>query len=540
MSTRIYSQHNTAWSGVASSSGMTMTATATGVLKRTFERLRPGHAHTATVRLYATAKTGTTVGVLIQGRSHEVPAGSWQTITQDLDPARTSFQIEVTGVRTADIAVEITTPDTVTAQAIPADVLALEALLPIPTDAMVWDITRWDRTAWNKPRPIPGTLVWDEGAWDRTYWLDETRTEEWTDILGPVTEITCTRGINADGPVLKAQAGTMTIRARDALDPRETGMSVGTPIRLNYWPQGHQTWAGTVSAIAVTPRKDGGYDTIITAVDVVARLASITRYGARPDGGGTETWRQRLTRLLNSMHAVPLTVAANSIDPVCPTVWETSVAAHLDALVATTGGAWNATRYSGITVRASLPTTAPAITLTDSHDDDAETTFVYHYSDGPAAWDTSQLVAAIDATTHTAAPDDDGEWHATDQTITVANETTAAAWTGMRTTVDLLTPTEQATREAATRLLRRASTAPLMTSVTLWPCPASGPSASSTGAESRSLRDIARISYLDPMEPVTAIQRGERATELVASITHRITPTTWRTDLTLTPTERTP
>lgn len=533
--TTIYNVHNTSWTGVASSSGMTMTAGASGILSKVFERLRPGHAHTATVRIYATAKAGTIVGVLIQGRSHEVPAGSWRTITQDLDPARTSCPIEVTGVRTADITVEITTPDTISAQAIPADALALEALLPIPTKALIWDVGRWDRTAWNKTRPIPGTLIWDEGQWDHAYWHDETRTEEWTDILGPVTEITCTRGINADGPVLKAHAGTMTIHARDALDPRKTGMSVGTPVRLYYWPGGYQVWAGTVSAISVTPRKDGGYDTVITAVDAVARLAAITRYGARPDGGGNETWRQRLTRLLTSVSGVPLTVSANSTAPVCPTVWETSLASHIDALVATTGGAWNATRYSGINVRAILPTTAPTITLTDSHDDDSTTTYVWHYSEGPAAWDTARLIAQIDATTHTAAPDNDGEWHATDQTITVANDTAVAAWAGARAPVDLITPTEQATREAATRLLRRASTAPILTSATIWPCPASGPSASSTGAASQSTRDIARISYLDPMDPIIAIQRGERATQLVASITHRITPTTWRTDLTLTP-----
>ena len=166
--------------------------------------------------------------------------------------------------------------------------------------------------------------------------------------------------------------------------------------------------------------------------------------------------------------------------------------------------------------------------LTDTHDDDGNPVPVWHYTDGPASWSASQLIAAIDATTHDAALNTENQqWNAADTKITVSNATTASAWGGATVSVDMLAlSTGDSLETSARRLLRRATTAPLMTSARLIP----------TGANLTSpLSKIRACASLDPLTVVSARQRDESGDVYIAGITHDITPTSWQTDITLTP-----
>ena len=227
-------------------------------------------------------------------------------------------------------------------------------------------------------------------------------------------------------------------------------MAWGTPIRLYHWPTATLIWTGWVTDLATTPAKTGRGSTTITASDAVARLVAVTRYGARPEGGRTETWRQRLARLMTSAPAgLEYTVRTTSETEVCPTVWETDLASHLDALVATTGGAWTVTRDGRIEVWATLPDQAPALTLTDTLDLPDDGTEAIAYTAGPSTWTAARVIAGIEATTHDAAPDEQGEWRAADTTVTVTDTTSTASWGGMSVRVDLMTPSQgTATTEA--------------------------------------------------------------------------------------------
>ena len=528
MSTIITDQRSTGWSGATSQSG---------TLMRTDQRLRwtttlvPPDLKDLFLTLDIWIDTPSATGsVVIQGRSWTVHPRQWGTIRETLDPTRPVI-IDITGVTAADARVRIHTTTTLPVDARPHDVLALEAYCPIPTAALVWDRDRWDRAAWQTTRAVPGTLVWDYGRWDKRYWYDQTLTMAWTPILGPTTRLTTSRGIQGEGPVLTAQAGHLTIEAT-GLDPRALGISYATPIRLYHWPTQTEIFTGTVSDVRTTPHKNGPATIQITAADAVARLAGTTRYGARPDSGGEETWRQRLARLMASVPQVAYTTRTTSTAPVCPTVWETSLANHIDALVATTGGAWCARRDTGIDVWATLPDTAPALTLTDTHNDDALTPTVLHYSAGPATWSSAALISAIEATTHTAAPDDAGEWRAADRTITVTNPTTTAAWRGATAKVDMLAPATAGAHEtAARRLLRRATTTPTLASATI-------PIVSARTAPATHAARMALAAALDPLTPVIASQAGERARALIARVTHTITPHTWTTTTDLTPNQK--
>lgn len=516
------------WVGVSSRSGTTMRTT-TGTLGWSMDLLRPGRPHTVALLLYVTARSSqATVTALIQGHAHTLTPGTWVSVRQDVDTTR-PVRVDISGVAGADVTVTVTTPDTVPDSPVPADVLAMDAWLPIPTAALRWDISRWDRSAWQTTRAVPGTLIWDEGRWDATYWEDQTLTECWTPILGPCTRVAASRGVAATGPVLAAQAGTLAIQATDDLNPRALGMAWGTPVRLYHWPTSTLIWSGWVTDLSTTPAKTGRGSTTITASDAVARLVAVTRYGARPEGGRTETWRQRLARLMASAPTgLTYTVRSSSDAPVCPTVWETDLASHLDALVATTGGAWTVTRDGRIEVWATLPDGAPALTLTDTLDLPQGAGEVIAYTDGPATWTAASVISGIEATTHDAAPDERGEWRATDTTVTVTDATTTASWGGMSVRVDLMTPSDTASiTAAARRLLRRASDAPLLESATYWPV-------STRTRASQQAHAMAHAAALDPLTPATGVARGERTQALIARVTHDITPTTWKTDLDLT------
>lgn len=500
--------------------------------------INPAVSYTVTLKVWAAPASSSQVSgaVIIQGRAYEIGLRAWQTITHAVDTTR-PLVITIPSVEYANTLFTLTATDRTIddANQRPVDVLALDAYVPHPTNALVWDRDRWNRAAFNETIPAPGTLVWDRGRWDRAAWYDETLTHAWRSLLGPTRKVTARRGVSATGPVLKAEAGTLTIEATEDLDPRGIGMVVGTPVRLYHWQRLTSIWVGYVSDIKVTPLKGGGASALITCVDDVAKLAGITRYGARPDGGGPETWRARLTRLTNGLMNCPVSVQATSDEPVCPTVWETSYASHIDALVASTGGAWYASRYGGLRVYATLPAPGtPEIILTDTHADDAAPGFVWHYTQGVAEWQSSALISSIEATTHDASSDPaTGEWSANDVTVTVTDATTSAAWAGAKASVDLLTPsTGTATEDAARRLLSRVSTAPLLDKVTVIH--------TRPGNRGDRLRAaLHRASYIDPLQAVTAVQRGERTAMLIAAVEHTMTPETWETRLTLTPAERT-
>lgn len=514
------------WTGVASHTATTMTADSGGVLSTVIGWLRPGRPHTVTITVRASAPVGAgPISVVIQGTVRELIAGIGGQASAAVDTTR-PVTVAVSNVREVSVWLTVDTPDTVPANPRPADVLAADVWAPVPTQAMRWDLDRWDRTVWQTPIAAPGTLVWDRGRWGQAAWWDTELDATWTPILGPATSVTCRRGMAATGPVLKAQAGTLTVTAGKDLDPRRLGITVGAPIRLYHWPSRRAIWLGSVSDVTLTPDKDGTTTVEISAADDVARLVGITRSGARPEGGGLETWGGRLARLMGSAPGMDVTCPDALGPAVCPTVWETSLAAHLDALVATSGGWWTGNRWGGITISAGLPAGSAVMTLTDSHTGPA-TGKVWAYTAGPSAWQASALISSITGTTHAAAPDDKGEWRADDQSQTVTDPTTATAWTGTSATVDLLATSPVAATGALTRLLARATDAPPLAAATIRPVSRATKGAAQAG-------DMTAAAGIDPGQSALTIAAGEQGIAMVAAVAHTITTTTWTTELTLT------
>lgn len=496
----------------------------------TIPNLVPGHRVQVRLSITASTPTARTVVIRVGDRVR------WYLANRRYEHVETvtvgpTLVIEVTGISTGlierlDLIDQTPIPDYPT----PRDVLSLQAFFTLPGQhGLRWNTHRWNREAWTTGGERPDALTWNRHGWDTRSWaVTDSITEYWQDITTPVTDLTVTRGVQANGPALTARVGTLTIRAVDALSPRATGIHHGTPVRLIHWPTRTPIYTGVITDLTVTPHKPGGrarYEVTITASDTVARLAAITRYGAKADDGdGSEAWIARLDRLIKSAPTLQYTLDSKDAGArMCPTVWETSLAKHIDALAASVLGSWTITRTGVVSIIVNRPTT-PTLAFVDETDTDL-TRGVWSYTSIANEWSASDSIAHVTLTNHAAERDDNGEWRAHDTEVTVSDPTAADAWGGTAISVDT---TLAADLEAtARRYLTAASSEPTPTRLTLAPCHTHGPT------NRAALMD--KAARLDPLTAATVTFRGDATPVLITQVTHMITPTTWATTLDLIP-----
>ena len=505
----------------------TLTAAALGV---TIPNLVPGHR--VRVRLAITTPTPTARTVIIRVGDRV----RWYPPNRQCDHVETvtvghSLTIEVTGISTGlierlDLDDQTPLPDNPT----PRDVLSLQALYPLPGQhGLRWNTHRWNREAWTTGGDRPDTLTWDRHGWDTRSWaVTESITNYWQDITGPCTDLTVIRGVTTTGPAMSAAVGTLTAHAINALSPRATGLHHGTPIRLIHWPTRALIYTGVITDLTITPHKPGervAYEVTLTASDNVARLAAITRYGAKADDAdGSEPWTARLDRLIKSAPDLTYRVHDTAQQTVPPTVWETSLAKHLDALTASVLGSWTVDRDGSISIRVARPRSA-AITLTDA-EQSTPASGVWSYTDVNVAWTSSNTVAHVTLANHGATWDaEQNTWAADDMETTVDDPTAANAWGGAAISVDTTLPGADL-EKVARRYLAAANSDPTPASLTLV-------AAHDTGPANRAAH-MALAATLDPITAVNVHWRGEDAPSLITQVTHTITPTTWKTRLNLT------
>ena len=287
-------------------------------------------------------------------------------------------------------------------------------------------------------------------------------------------------------------------------------------------------YTGVITDLTITPHKPGSrvdYEVTLTASDNVARLASLTRYGAKADGGnGSEPWTARLDRLIKSAPELTYRIHDTATQTVPPTVWETSLAKHLDALTASVLGSWTVERDGTVSIRIARPRSA-AITLTDA-EESAITSGIWSYTDVNVAWASADAVAHVTINNHAAKWDaENSEWTADDTEATVDDPTAAAAWGGSAISINTTLPAD-AVERTARRYLAAANADPAPSSVSLVAAHDTGPA--DRGAH------MATAAKFDPISAINVEWRGEDARALITQVTHTITPTTWKTRLNLT------
>lgn len=496
----------------------------------TIDHLAPGHRITVILAVSST-QLGAPVVIRSGDTARRYPASRRYDYKATVTTGPT-LALEVSGLRSGIIErLDLIDETPVQLYPTPRDVLSLQALYPMPgATGLRWNQHRWDREAWTTGGDRPDALTWDRHAWDTHAWeVTETVTDYWQDITAPVTDMSITRGVQATGPALTARVGTLTIRAIDALSPRATGIHHGTPVKLIHWPTRTPIYTGIITDLTVTPHKPGGrtqYEVEFTCSDTVARLAAITRYGAKADGGdGSETWRARLERLITSAPGLEYTIDAAAVNArTCATVWETSLAKHIDALTASVVGSWSVTRTGTVAITVNRPTT-PALTFTDAMDTDLSRG-VWSYTSIANEWTASDSIGHVKITNHNARRDEHGAWRAEDLEVTVSDPTAADVWGGTTISIDT-TLAGNVLEATARRYLTAANTEPTPSRITLIPAHKHGPD--NRGAL---MREAAR---LDPITAATVEFRGDSTPVLITQVAHKITPTTWTTTLDLAP-----
>lgn len=405
--------------------------------------------------------------------------------------------------------------------------LSLHALLPVRgVDVFRLGTSRLGRDSLDLPALPPNLfrLGISKLGTRRLYY--EAALMTWQDILSPCTQIKCWRGVDATGPVRNAKAGTLTATAIDALDPRVTGLHHGTPIRLIHWPTREMIFTGSVTDMTITPHRPGerhSYTATLTAADAVADIIGITRYGAKAtSANGSETWTARVKRLFASAPNHEVIITDDSYALLCATVWETSLAKHIDAAVASIGGHWIVGRSGAIRVSPHAAYANSGISFTDETPTDTDTN-IWSYTVIDRAWNAASSITSITATNH-GAKLESGEWRADDTEITVTDQAAKETWKGTDATVDTtLLPRD--IEPLVQSLLRAAPDQPPPSAITVVPASARTPGRATL---------MAIAATLDPMTIAEITARRETSTGLIAAVAHEITPRTWTTNLTLT------
>lgn len=498
-------------------------------LRITVDNLRPNHLITARIRI-RTNQAGQYVVIRLGDDAKRFPRATYYTSHVRTTTLGTSLIIEVTGIPTGVVEeLTITDETPLPDNPRPCDVLSLQAYYPVPGFfGLRWNNDRWNRASWTRGVAKPWAMVWDSTPWDTRAWnVGETNVSQWQDITGPCTEISVTRGVTTTGPAMAATVGTLTARAINALSPRATGLHHGTPIRLIHWPTRSLVFTGVITDLSITPHKPGGridYEVSLTASDNVARLAAITRYGAKADGGdGSESWAARLARLIKSAPELTYQVHDTATQTMAPVVWETSLARHLDALMASVLGSWTVERDGTVSIRVRRPRTH-VLTLTDAKASNLRER-IWSYTDLNVAWSAADTIAHVTLTNHGAKYDtEQGEWEADDADTTVADPTAVNAWGGVAVTIDTTLPARDV-ESVARRYLATTRTDPIPSSVSLVAAHDAGPTDRAA--------HMAVAAAFDPIQAINIEWRGEDALALITQVTHTITPTTWKTRLNL-------
>lgn len=467
--------------------------------------------------------------LIVIGSTTKALSGKYQTMIVNVTPATGSVEINISGATTATVYnVSLMADLDLPEDARPAQVLSLQAFFPLRgLEGFRLDTSRFGRDALTRGLPAPAAFTLDRDALNTQRLYYKNVNVAWQDITSPTTAMKVTRGINATGPVYTAQAGTLTVTALDALDPRETGLTYATPVMLLHWPTRTPLFTGTVTGIEVTrhaPDAAHAYSVTFTISDAVRRLSSVKRYGARAEGGdGSETWQQRITRLMRSAPDVPYTITATTYQKMCATVWETSLAKHLDAAVASVTGSWIVNRDGSAIFSSARPARGPLL-FSDTQQSDGQTIFAYTAIE--SAWSTGNIVSAVNATNH-GAHIADNEWRALDTSITVSEETYAQTWSGSAASVDLTCIDTNAATSAARALIDQATDTPTPQNVTIRPAHAYGPI--------NATRLMEAATTLDPLTPATVENRGDTAHVIITEVTHTITAEEWETIISFTP-----
>jgi hypothetical protein len=172
----------------------------------------------------------------------------------------------------------------------------------------------------------------------------DSESKQWVDYISDATNISYNRGSISEGAGSNAQVGLLNITLKNAGNPLDDyKIRAGRKVRIRY--NDEQLFNGTlVKSAGRFLRKRNNYTKVfsIQVTDAVKKLAGLKAYGMGGLSEPFESFEQRIARILDTYDG-PVLLPTGDAYPeyrLSATVYEGSLAAHLDLACNSVGASW--------------------------------------------------------------------------------------------------------------------------------------------------------------------------------------------------------
>jgi hypothetical protein len=211
---------------------------------------------------------------------------------------------------------------------------------------------------------------------------DAYETEQWVDYTPNTTNIVYSRGAVNDGASNTVQVGLMSLSLKDAGNPL-TDFKVRSGRKIRLRNNDEILFSGTINAVPGRyVRRKNTYTKYFTvqAADAVKRLAGQKAYGAGGLSEPYESFEERIARLLDT-YPGPVDFPTGDAYPdfrLSATVYEASLAAHLDLACNSVGASWYIDKLGQIRFNTTLTDYITAVFSDGTHTETLENYFPYY------------------------------------------------------------------------------------------------------------------------------------------------------------------
>lgn len=211
---------------------------------------------------------------------------------------------------------------------------------------------------------------------------DAYESNQWVDYINDATSITYTRGAVNDGASNTVQVGTGAATYKDAANPMEDyKVRSGRNVRYRY--NNEILFSGYLTKVPGRYSRRGTKYTkyfTVQIADAVQRLAALKAYGAGGLSEPYETFEERIERLLDG-YTGAVQLPTGSAYPgyrLSATVYEASLAAHLDLACNSVGASWYIDKLGQLRFSTTLTDYITAVFTDGSHTEDVTTPLNYY------------------------------------------------------------------------------------------------------------------------------------------------------------------
>lgn len=216
-------------------------------------------------------------------------------------------------------------------------IVGLHAEVYAPTGGFIFGVSKFGDTFGGETFRFGVSKFGD--VFSNTY-----NSNQWVDYIADATNISYNRGSISDGAGSNAQVGLLNITLKNAGNPLDDyKIRAGRKVRIRY--NDEQLFNGTlVKSSGRFVRKRNNYTKFfsVQVADAVKKLAGLKAYGMGGLSEPYESFESRIARILDTYEGTVLLPTGDAYPQyrLCATVYEGSLAAHLDIACNSVGASW--------------------------------------------------------------------------------------------------------------------------------------------------------------------------------------------------------